>query len=83
MWEETQVRTKMKTRAQRKSQILFERGVNMAKQELEQSIWYNLNIDRLNELISFCMEYISCHEGLEPIEEGCRFRVCETHIHSN
>jgi len=44
-------------------QALFEQGVEMAKQEMSGNIWYNLNIDRLRNLISFCMDFINVETG--------------------
>jgi len=63
--------------------LLYE-GIEMAKMEVATNLWYNMNIKRIQRLVSFCMDYLRCQKQgyIEMDEEKVEF-PCTAYTYYN
>ena len=45
--------------------LLFIEGIEMAKHEVSQNLWHNMNIKRIQLLVSFCMDFLKHTKGYD------------------
>lgn len=58
----------MQVITQSQKQMLFKESLEMARYEMADKVWYNLNLQRISELILFCMDFLRTQRGWEDPE---------------